>query len=193
MLTDIILEWDKSLFSLINGQWHNNIFDLIMPYIRDKKTWIPLYLLLLFFIGKKRGIKTVWVLIIITITIIISDQISSELVKKSICRIRPCNDTTLNNVRLLLENCGGGFSFTSSHATNHFSFAMQLYLIFRCSWNRIYFLLLFIWACLIAYGQIYVGVHFPLDVIGGAFLGCFLAFIVNRICSWLGLVKRIWT
>jgi undecaprenyl-diphosphatase len=94
---------------------------------------------------------------------------------------------------MLLEHCGGGFSFTSSHATNHFSFAMQLFLLLRYSWNNIYFILLFLWASLIAYGQIYVGVHFPLDVIFGAVLGCFVAFVVNRFCSWLGLVRRIWT
>jgi membrane-associated phospholipid phosphatase len=191
-MLEVLIEWDQWLFGLINGDWHNGLLDQIMPYWRNKKTWIPLYFLLFFIIAKDRGLKTLWVLIIIGITIAIADQVSSELIKKMVERPRPCNDLNLEGVRELVH-CGGGYSFTSSHATNHFAVAMQLFLIFRMSWNKIYFLLLFLWAALIAYGQVYVGVHYPLDVVCGAILGCFLAWLVYRFSSSIGILRRVWS
>ncbi|BDS12693.1 phosphatase PAP2 family protein [Aureispira anguillae] len=187
-----LIEWDQAAFGLINGTWHNDFLDVILPYWRNKKTWIPLYALLLLIIGKDRGFKTVWVLIIIGLTIGLSDQVSSQWIKKTIERIRPCNDTNLGAVRELVP-CGGGYSFTSSHATNHFAFAMQLFLLFRLNWQKRYFVLLFFWAGLIAYSQVYVGVHYPLDVTMGAILGCFLAWIVYWATAWLGIIKKIWS
>lgn len=186
-----LIEWDKALFELINGLWHNDLFDLVLPYWRNKKTWIPLYLLLLFVIGKDRGFKTVWVLVIIGLTIALADQISSEWIKKTVERIRPCNEPNLSNVRVLVS-CGSGFSFTSSHATNHFAVAMQLFLLFRLNWKKWHFVALFCWAGLIAYGQVYVGVHYPLDVFTGALLGCLIAWLVYQFAAWLGVLRKIW-
>ena len=193
MSLDIFLEWDRWLFGILNGSYHHPLLDYLMPFIRNKKTWIPLYILLVFVVAKNRGLKTFWVLIVIGISIALADQVSSELIKKTIERLRPCNDNSLEGVRLLLKHCGGGYSFTSSHACNHFALAMQLFLLFRTSWKRQYFILLFLWAGLISYGQVYVGVHFPLDVICGAILGCLLSFLVYRFLSWAGIVRRIWT
>lgn len=186
-----LIEWDQALFSLINGQWQNDFFDVVLPYWRNKKTWIPLYLVLALVIGKDRGFKTFWVLLVIGLTIALADQISSEWIKKTVERLRPCNEPNLANVRTLVH-CGGGFSFTSSHATNHFALAMQLFLLFRLSWKKWQFIALFVWAALISYGQVYVGVHYPLDVFAGAILGCFLAWCVYRVSAWLGIIKKIW-
>ncbi len=191
-MLELLIEWDQWLFGLLNGHWHNSLLDVIVPYWRAKETWIPLYLILLLLIGKDRGFKTIWVLLVIGLTIALADQVSSEWIKKTIERPRPCSPHGLATVRLLVEHCGSGFSFTSSHATNHFALAMQLFLIFRLTWNKIYFLLLFLWAGLIAYGQVYVGVHYPLDVFSGAILGCVLAWLLHRFCAWLGLIKKIW-
>ena len=130
-MLELLIEWDKWLFGLLNGSWHNSLLDFIIPYWRAKETWIPLYLILLLIIGKDRGFKTIWVLIIIGLSIALADQVSSELIKKTIERPRPCSPHGLADVRLLVEHCGSGFSFTSSHATNHFAVAMQLFLIFR--------------------------------------------------------------
>ena len=105
---------------------------------------------------------------------------SSELVKKTVRRIRPCNDPELQEEVKLLVSCGAGYSFTSSHATNHFAVAafisMTLGLLYR--WIR---LPLFLWAASIAFGQVYVGVHYPLDVIGGGILGVLIGFIIARL------------
>lgn len=190
-MLEALIEWDKTLFGFINGVWQNELFDWLLPYWRNKTTWIPLYLILLFIIGKNRGLKTIWILLIIGLTIALADQISSEWIKKTVERLRPCNEPNLANVRVLVS-CGSGFSFTSSHATNHFAVAMQLFLLFRLDWEKGYFVALFLWAGLIAYGQVYVGVHYPLDVLMGAILGCLIALIVYQLASWLGILRKIW-
>jgi len=180
------MEWlitiDQQLFYFINQAGQNWLFDLLMPTIRNKLTWVPLYILLLVVIAKKHKYRTFVFLIVIAITILLSDQISSELIKKTVERLRPCRDSSLDGVRTLVH-CGGGFSFTSSHATNHFAVAMQLFLLFRKEWSSYAFIALFAWATLICYGQVYVGVHFPLDVIAGGCLGCIIAWLVYQLYS----------
>jgi undecaprenyl-diphosphatase len=191
-MLESLIAWDKELFSVINTQWCNAFLDVVLPYWRTKTTWIPLYILLFLIIGKDRGFKVIWVLIVLGLTIALADQVSSEWVKKIVERVRPCNDSSLPNVRTLIH-CGGGFSFTSSHATNHFALVMQLFLIFRMNWKTRYFVALFIWAALIAYAQVYVGVHYPLDVLAGGLLGCTLAWLVHQISAWLGITRKIWS
>jgi len=191
-MLEALIAWDKELFALINTQWCNAFLDFALPYWRTKTTWIPLYILLFLVIGKDRGFKILWVLIVLGLTIALADQVSSEWVKKIVERVRPCNDSSLPTVRTLIH-CGGGFSFTSSHATNHFALVMQLFLIFRMNWKTRYFVALFIWAALIAYAQVYVGVHYPLDVFAGGLLGCTLAWFVHQISAWLGITRKIWS
>lgn len=179
-----MLEWlldlDKYLFGLINGEWHNSFLDIIFPYWRDKKTWIPLYLLFAIVLTIKYQWKVFWLFLIVGLVILIADQTSSELLKKSIERLRPCNDPTLIDVRTLVH-CGGGFSFTSSHATNHFALATILYLILKQFWTTQWLPVgLYLWAFSIAYGQVYVGVHFPLDVFCGGLLGVLISWLVFR-------------
>jgi len=104
-------------------------------------------------------------------TVGMADVVSSKLVKPAVQRVRPCNDVGLKFEVRELVHCGGGYSFTSSHATNHFAIATFLYLVLgglRKKWIR---WALLAWAASIAYGQVYVGVHYPLDVITGAVLG----------------------
>lgn len=125
-MLELLLQWDEKLFLLINTQWYNACLDTVLVYWRTKTTWIPLYILLLLVIGKDRGWKTIWVLIVLGLTIALADHISSEWIKKAVERVRPCNNTQLSDVRTLVA-CGSGFSFTSSHATNHFAVTMQLF------------------------------------------------------------------
>ncbi|MCP4442215.1 MAG: phosphatase PAP2 family protein [Aureispira sp.] len=184
-MLESLFELDKWLFGLVNGDWHNSFLDTIFPYWRDKKTWIPLYVLFAVLLGVKYQWKVFWVLLMVGIVILIADQTSSELLKKSIERVRPCNDSSLPNVRILVH-CGGGFSFTSSHATNHFALATILYLSMRHFWTARWLpWALYLWAFSIAYGQVYVGVHFPLDVFCGALLGMLIGWGVY------GVFRRI--
>ena len=174
-----LIQFDYQLFELINGVWHNGFFDMLFPFFRNKYVWIPFYIFLISFLlinFKKQGAFIV--LLVITL-IATSDTVSSRLVKKTIKRERPCHMLSPNDGLRPLVHCGGGYSFTSSHATNHFALAVFLCLVLGKAFKavRIPFLL---WAFLIAYGQVYVGVHFPLDVFAGALLGSWLAFLFYR-------------
>jgi undecaprenyl-diphosphatase len=181
---DYLILWDQYLFGIINNDWTHPLLDNILPLWRTKTTWIPLYLVLLISIGRKHPKRLLGILLVIAATILISDQVSSQWIKKTVQRLRPCRNPELDGVRTLVH-CGGGFSFTSSHATNHFALAMQLFLLFRQEWSKYYFVLLFVWAAVIGYAQIYVGVHYPLDILGGSLLGCAIAVLVSIIASYI--------
>jgi len=191
-----LIESDKMLFELINGHWQSPWLDLLMPFWRDKKNWIPLYIIIAIILFWKYKLKAFPFLILVAIVVLLGDQLSSEWIKKSVMRIRPCNDSGLQ-VRLpSFLPCGSGYSFTSSHATNHFALAylfiqFLLPLIPKAKvFYRIGLTLAFVlWATLVAYAQVYVGVHYPLDVFCGALLGVTIAalsyFIFQKIMkSW---------
>jgi undecaprenyl-diphosphatase len=112
------------------------------------------------------------------LTVLLTDQISSGLIKNFVQRPRPCFDPNFySQVRLLLDHCSGGYSFTSSHATNHYGIAAFLFATLGSYFGHWKYLL-FVWASLICYAQVYVGVHYPLDVIVGAILGYIIGSIV---------------
>lgn len=175
-LTNRIIEIDKALMLRINSRWHTPMLDVIFQHIRETYFWLPLYL---FFIvlavlnfGKKGWL---WVLAGI-VNISITDQVSSNLIKNNIARLRPCRDPQLaDQVRFFIQYCPGSSSFTSSHATNHFGFAcFVIFTLRKYTGPWIYALLGM--AFLISYGQVYVGVHFPLDVICGGITGSLIGY-----------------
>lgn len=178
-----LLAWDTDLFRLINSGLANPLFDALLPLCREKWFWAPLYLFIAAFTWlnfRQRG----WIILLgLVMVVILSDGVSSELVKKNVRRLRPCNDPALAAVVQLRTHCGSGFSFTSSHAANHFAVAIFLIGVFGKGqrWLRP---LALSWAGLIAFSQVYVGVHYPGDVIGGALLGMPIgegvAWLVNR-------------
>ena len=172
--------FDQTLFVYINRVATHPILDTLMPFFRESTFWIPLYLFLIVFVFVNFG-KNGWVwLLFAFITVLLTDQFSSSIVKNWVMRPRPCNDPVFSSqVRLLLDHCSGGYSFTSSHATNHFGVATFLCITlgrFFGKWKY----LLFIWAALICYAQVYVGVHYPLDVVFGALLG----FLIGQFVCW---------
>ncbi len=190
-MLDALLEADRAFFVLLNGQWQQPWLDYLMPLWRTKTTWLPLYALLLFAIAKDYKWRTFWALVLIAASIALADQASSIWIKNTVQRLRPCREPLLVDQVRVLISCGSGFSFTSSHACNHFALVMQLFLLFRKQWKTRYWVLLFTWAGSIAYGQVYVGVHYPLDVVAGALLGMALATLVYGIGNALGLVRRL--
>jgi membrane-associated phospholipid phosphatase len=182
---------DKWLFLKLNTAWTNSLFDSMFPWWREANTWIPLYLFLILF-GILNFGRSVWVWILLAVlTLVITDQVSSHLIKIWVARPRPCNDPALaGQVRLLLNNCSGTYGFTSSHAANHFGFAVFLVITLQRilgKW-RYWFL---VWAATVGYAQVYVGIHYPLDVIGGAVLGIAAGYVTgyffNRRFGVLGL------
>jgi undecaprenyl-diphosphatase len=172
--------FDQSLFVYINQVATHPLTDTLMPFFRESTLWIPFYLFLIVFVFVNFG-KKGWVwLLFAFITVLLTDQFSSSIIKNLVQRPRPCADPLLyGQVRLLLDHCSGGYSFTSSHATNHFGVATFLFVTLgRYFGNWKY--LLFIWASLICYAQVYVGVHYPLDVVFGALLG----FLIGHFVCW---------
>ncbi|MCG8326402.1 MAG: phosphatase PAP2 family protein [Chitinophagales bacterium] len=176
-MLETILQLDQELFFIVNGEWHVPWLDAIMPYWRDKKFWIPLYIVLSAFLFIKYRLKGLYFILAVALTVGVADTVSSKLLKKSVKRVRPCNDVEIQADVALLAGCGKGYSFTSSHATNHFAIALfiasSLGLIYW--WARWPFI---IWAGSIAFGQVYVGVHYPLDVICGAILGSLIGWSI---------------
>jgi membrane-associated phospholipid phosphatase len=173
-------QWDTWLFLKINTVWTSSFLDNVYPWWREANAWVPLYLFLVVF-GVMNFGKKVWPwLLFAVITLTLTDQISSNLIKNLVERTRPCNETLLaGQMRLLLNHCSGGYSFTSSHATNHFGFAMFVFITLGQVLGRWRWMFL-VWAMTIAYGQVYVGVHYPLDVLCGSLLGCFIGYFTAR-------------
>lgn len=173
--------WDQRLFIKLNNDWTNPFFDLVLPYFRDSVFWAPLYIFLLAFITLNYGKKGWWWGLAFVCTIAIADMVSSRIFKESFERLRPCQDPLfLSQVRLLLKGCSGSFSFTSSHAANHFGMATFMSLTFYSTFKK-WIYLTYVWAIFISYAQIYVGVHYPLDVLGGAAIGVLAGLLTSSI------------
>ncbi len=180
-----LLQQDEWLFKLINGQWHTPLLDAILPLLREKTFWIPAYILFCAWLVLRYKWQAVWITLALIATVALSDTISHRIIKKQLRRERPCRQLPQDEVRLLVH-CGGGYSFTSNHAANHFALAMFILGLWgrRIRFGR---WLLPLWAASIAYAQVYVGVHFPLDVIGGALLGSIIGYPAGYL-----LRKRLW-
>lgn len=181
---ETILQLDYRLFEWINQGLQNDFLDMIMPWWRSKTTWIPLYIILIVFSIVKYKLKGFYFILALALTVGISDTLSSKVIKPTVKRLRPCKTPSLNSTTHLLIRCGSGYSFTSSHATNHFAFAFFLLFTF-CKRFRFLRLPLIFWAASIAFGQVYVGVHFPMDVLAGALLGAGIGIILARIYNAL--------
>ena len=166
-----LVQWDQSLFIKINSDWTNPFFDAIMPFLRNSLSWTPLYLFLLIFMLANFKLKALWWIVFFLSTVALTDMTGTYIFKHGFERLRPCNDPDFYmHVRLLLKQCSGGYSFTSNHAANHFGMATFFFITFRHLLKTWAWVALF-WAAIICYAQVYVGVHYPLDVFAGALLG----------------------
>lgn len=180
-IPEALKQLDYHLFSKLNGEWHTAFLDKIIPFIRESYLWIPFYFFLIIFTTVNFKIKGwLWVLFFL-INVMVSDFVSSDLLKENFIRTRPCHDPLLvGAIRFLVSYCPSSSSFTSSHAVNHFAAAMYIFTTFKKTLGN-YWGLLFLWAFFISYAQVYVGVHFPLDVFCGAIVGIILGYIIGEI------------
>ena len=176
--------WDADLFKFIN-EAHQPWLDGPMEIISGKLTWIPLYALLIYYLYKKFS-QAVWKAIVYLLsTILFADQFSSSLLKPLFKRLRPCHVEEFQSWIHLPDGCGGLYGFCSSHSANAFAVAIGCYLVTK---NKPIGLLLLIWATLIAYSRIYLGAHYPLDVLMGAIIGGLGAFILFQ--AYVKLTKK---
>lgn len=178
-MLDFLNELDQQIFLFLNSL-HTGFFDFLMWWFSDKLIWIPFYLFLLYLLIRKYGWESVAVLLSLAILIVLSDQVSG-FIKDAVARYRPSNDPELHEqVRTLNGYFGGNYGFVSSHAAN--SFAMAYFLAKMLNPKASFFIpLLFVWASLVSYSRIYLGVHYPGDIIGGALLGIALAWLIVNI------------
>lgn len=166
---------DQQLFLFLNGL-HSPFWDNIMYWISYKFTWIPLYLVTLIYFVYKQKIKAILTIVMAVAVIAFADQISVNLFKNIFLRFRPCHNLDIQNMIHLVNNhCGGQYGFVSSHAANAFGFAIFSALVIQ---KRNISLALIFWAILVSYSRIYLGVHYPADIIGGAVLGIISAYLV---------------
>ncbi len=173
-------QFDTELFLKINKGMSNDFFDLIMPLLRNRFFWAPLYIFIIAFCIKQYKKQGYYLILALLITFATGDIIASRLIKSNVQRIRPCNEINLASTIIRRVPCGTGFSFPSAHATNHFSIAAFLIGIFFRRWKPILPLAL-VWASLIAFAQIYVGVHYPIDTFVGAILGSCIGLTISII------------
>ncbi len=180
MVIDQLLQYDRILFDIVNQALTHPVLDVILPIMRHKETWIPVYLACILWIIYRNRSKAWIPLLAIAITMTVSDTLSSKLIKKSVKRPRPCQVVEQFPETIVRVGCGGGYSFTSSHATNHFTLAWLLPILLGVTKRWFRWLCLF-WAGLISISQVYVGVHYPIDIVCGALLGSILGYTVLRL------------
>ncbi len=171
---------DVELFHFINHTLSNDFLDWLAPILRNKITWIPVYIFLLIFIALKFRKQSFVIILCAILASSLADTISSKLIKPLVQRVRPCNEKIMNPEVRDLIGCGSGYSFPSSHSSNHFALSVFLAMAVWPT-NRIVRTLLLIWAASVAFSQVYVGVHYPLDVTIGAILGT----VLGGISFWL--------
>lgn len=193
-MLDQIIELDKNLMLTLN-ECHNGFFDFLMPLITNKFTGIPIYIaILLLIIYKWRGLgkegtKTICVAVgAVLLTFALCDSLSVALFKETFQRLRPGWDPEIGDMVRMLEGKGGRFGFVSSHAANLFGLAAVTSLLLKKRWYTIF---IYIWATAVGYSRIYVGKHFPADVVCGALFGLLIGWLVYKlavqICKKFGL------
>ncbi len=170
-----LLQFDTDLLIAINS-WHTTLADIWMWNISQRLTWLPLYLVLVGCIVYRFKKKSIWILLAFAACVGLADFISSGIIKELVMRPRPTREPALESILHLVNNYRGGrFGFVSSHAANTISISLLFCLIWR-DWRAIVSLTLF--TLLNCYSRMYLGVHYPLDILGGLIVGTLVALLL---------------
>jgi undecaprenyl-diphosphatase len=174
-MIEALEQLDKDLFIYLNDM-QSPFWDVVMVFVSEKLVWIPFYLSIIGYLIWRYRKQSILMLLLAVVAIGLSDFIASGIFKPYFLRLRPCHDPTLAEFVNLVKGCGGRFGFTSSHASTSFALAVFFNLILSDRY-LIFKILLVTWAVIVSYSRVYLGVHFPGDILAGALLGSFLAYI----------------
>lgn len=177
---EILLSWDSGLFLKLNAL-HNAWWDTAMLFFTRKESWLPFYLVLIFLIVRNFRGKSWFILVFLLLGLVVSDQLCN-LIKELVQRYRPGYDSTIKDLTHIVLKKGGEYGFPSSHAAN------SIYVMTFTGWlfrNRLSLIILLLWALLVSYSRIYVGAHFPLDILGGWTVGLVTGWLFFRLMNWI--------
>ena len=179
-----LLDLDTELFVYLNSLGSER-WDSMWLAITNEFTFVPLYSVLLFLIYKKFGLKPLLLMIVVIAAMITFTDQTTNIVKRSVLRFRPCAcEEIMDTIRYIAERCSSNRSFFSGHASNSMAAAVFGGLVLRPYFKKLIFILLF-WAFVVAYSRIYVGVHFPIDILCGMTFGALAGFGFYKLNKYL--------
>ena len=181
---------DSDLFLFLNSL-HASWLDKVMIAITQMWVWVPLYLLLIYWTVKQYGKRCWWVFLAVGVVVLCSDQLSSHVFKPVFQRLRPCYNPDLQDLIHLPKGLAGGrFGFTSSHAANTFAVAAFLTPVLR-NYRPWLGIVLYLWAFISSYSRIYLGFHYPGDILCGAILGILVGLVLWRVFQQI-IIGKVW-
>ena len=181
---------DTDLFLFLNGL-HASWLDKVMIAVTQMWIWVPLYLLLIYWTVKQYGKRCWWVFLAVGVVVLCSDQLSAHVCKPLFQRLRPCYNPDLQDLIYLPKGMAGGrFGFVSSHAANTFAVAAFLTPVLR-NYRPWLGIVLYLWAFISSYSRIYLGFHYPGDILCGAILGILIGLILWEVFQLI-VIRKIW-
>lgn len=178
---EIVQRLDELLLRQINVEWHNQFFTWLMPFLRSTEIWVPMYVFMILLVVFNISKNGVWWMLFAIATVAVTDIFTAQVLKENIHRLRPCNDAQVQQWLQLVPGLRTprSFSFASSHAANHFGIATYFAISMRALLGNWRWLLL-VWAGAICYAQLYIGVHYPSDILAGAIIGFATGSLLGR-------------